>query len=131
MTPATNGNDDDAAGETDDHDADEQTDDSGSQRRAKTVSLQIKSETASGTTTRHITAELSSEQYQALQDLKREYGFTWKGLLMMACRELDGTPDSDADIYDAIYTTRKRHGLTWKGMFLFALRRFQSHENGH
>lgn len=81
---------------------------------------------------RYVSVEMPVDQYDMLDDVKEEYGLTWRGLLIHTRRELDGFLEGDGDDqmgqYELINETRKRHGLTWKGMLLWAARDLQSEE---
>lgn len=78
---------------------------------------------------RYVSVEMPPDQYEMLDDLKSEYGMTWRGLLIHSCRELTDFPkDDDVDEmgqYELMNETRQRHGFTWKGMLLFAARDLQ------
>ncbi|WP_114578615.1 hypothetical protein [Saliphagus sp. LR7] len=74
---------------------------------------------------RYVSVDMPTEQYEELDDLKSEFGLTWRGLLMHTHRELHGVSDGlddEKSQYDLLNATRKRHGFTWKGMLLFAAR---------
>lgn len=80
--------------------------------------------------TRYVSVDMPTDQYEMLDDLKDEFGLTWRGLLVHTRRELDGLPKGDEidtrGQYDLVNETRKRHGLTWKGMLLWAARDLKS-----
>ncbi|WP_157972373.1 hypothetical protein [Saliphagus sp. LR7] len=81
---------------------------------------------------RYVSVEMPPDQYEMLDDLKSEYGMTWRGLLMHSRRELNGLPEGDSvdemGQYELVNKTRQRHGLTWKGMLLFAGRDLRPEE---
>lgn len=87
----------------------------------KNLNIEIPSKSADSGI-QYAPAELPMKQYLTLDKIKDEYGLTWRGLLMVARRDLDGEIDEDEDQYSAINGSRQFHGLTWRGMLIHAVR---------
>lgn len=101
--------DDDSEGNIDDAD------------ETKSLNIEIPSD-SSDSGIRYAPACLPICQYEILDGIKEDYALTWRGLLMISRRDLDGGIPEGEDQYDAINSTRKFHGLTWRGMLIHAIR---------
>lgn len=101
------------SGESDDNGSDDEP--------KKNLNIEIPSEDAESGV-QYAPAQLPIGQYDILDSIKEDYGLTWRGLLMVARRDLDGEIPDGSDQYSAINETRKYHGLTWRGMLIHAVR---------